>query len=1090
MTIPTMDELEVDALEIRFGTDTFTRGSKYFEEGRVGQVTWDRRASTLSSRVRGNRATPYSTVATMSTRMGAIVAVEYGRCNCPVVFNCKHAVALILQAKADSVRTPTRGPVNTAGHWSQVLASVISAKPAELDRPSSGRIRVGLQLGLEPSVDRADAIRLLARPVMFNERKAWVGGGVSWSSLPSTTDRRVQRQVDILRELYALHQVRSRGRSAYSFQRTDSATIDLADISGRLLWDLLGEAREVELPLINAHRILGEIPWPGEGEFTVDITSGDSGSLSVVGRITLDSTIIPPNRRSFLGNDGSGIVYWDDEAHTNHATREFRLARLSRPVPSALRRIATTIDPIEIPSSDRADFTTKYLPALERASDVVSSDGSYTAPVVTGPELHITVTHTGDNRLTFAAQWRYYLDSAELDYPADVYRSAEGIRDPDSEVALLRRVLPVLSRPPGNEFISFTAVGIAAGILVTDQLPLLNEYDNVYVTTVGELPDFRNVSDDVGISLSTNAIRGDNDWFDLGIAVTVDGTDVELATVITAIARGETHLMLSDGRFFSLERSSLLTLRRLVEEARSLQDNVNGPLRISRYQASLWEELAELGEVTRQATAWREQVTALLKLDSIPPQPAPAGIGAQLRPYQLEGYSWLLFLWTHGLGGILADDMGLGKTIQALAMITKIRESGTLPAPFLIVAPTSVVHNWAKEAEKFAPDLNVVTAGETRARRRGPVGDIALGADIVVTSYTVFRLDYEDFEAVSWSGLILDEAQYVKNHKSKSYQCARRLSAPYKLAITGTPMENNVMELWSLLSITAPGLFPSPKKFTDNYRNPIEKDGDTEQLRTLRRRIKPLVLRRSKDTVVQDLPPKQEQTVEVDLHPRHQRVYETRLARERQKILGLLDDFQRNRVTILQSLTTLRQLSLDASLVDEKHSDIPSAKIDELVDQLHEIIEGGHRALVFSQFTRFLALVRDRLESEGIALVYLDGSTRNRGDVVERFRSGEAPVFLISLKAGGVGLTLTEADYCFVLDPWWNPATEAQAVDRAHRIGQARTVFVNRYVARGTIEEKVMQLKERKAKLFASVMDDGGAFAGGLTADDIRGLIE
>lgn len=214
------------------------------------------------------------------------------------------------------------------------------------------------------------------------------------------------------------------------------------------------------------------------------------------------------------------------------------------------------------------------------------------------------------------------------------------------------------------------------------------------------------------------------------------------------------------------------------------------------------------------------------------------------------------------------------------------------------------------------------------------------------------------------------------------------------------------------------------------------------------------------------------------------------MARERQKILGLLDDFQRNRVTILQSLTILRQLSLDASLVDEKHSDIPSAKIDELVDQLHEIIEGGHRALVFSQFTRFLSLVRDRLESEGIALVYLDGSTRNRGDVVERFRSGKAPVFLISLKAGGVGLTLTEADYCFVLDPWWNPATEAQAVDRAHRIGQARTVFVNRYVARGTIEEKVMDLKERKAKLFASVMDDGGAFAGGLTADDIRGLIE
>lgn len=230
--------------------------------------------------------------------------------------------------------------------------------------------------------------------------------------------------------------------------------------------------------------------------------------------------------------------------------------------------------------------------------------------------------------------------------------------------------------------------------------------------------------------------------------------------------------------------------------------------------------------------------------------------------------------------------------------------------------------------------------------------------------------------------------------------------------------------------------------------------------------------------------------MEVELNPRHRRIYETRLARERQKILGLLHDFQRNRVLILRSLTILRQLSLDVALVEPEHDDIPSAKIEELVAQLTEVIAGGHRALVFSQFTRFLGRIRDRLEAEGITLAYLDGSTRDRAETVERFRSGQATVFLISLKAGGVGLTLTEADYCFVLDPWWNPATEAQAVDRAHRIGQTRTVFVHRYIASGTIEEKVMELKARKAKLFSSVMDDGGAFAGGLTADDIRTLLE
>jgi SNF2 family DNA or RNA helicase len=314
------------------------------------------------------------------------------------------------------------------------------------------------------------------------------------------------------------------------------------------------------------------------------------------------------------------------------------------------------------------------------------------------------------------------------------------------------------------------------------------------------------------------------------------------------------------------------------------------------------------------------------------------------------------------------------------------------------------------------------------------------------------------------------------------------LDTPFKLAITGTPMENNLMELWSLLSITAPGLFPNPTKFGEYYQRPIEKGGDAELLARLRRRIRPLLLRRTKEDVVPDLPPKQEQILELELHPRHRKLYQTYLKREQQKVLRLLDDVDRNRFTILQSITLLRQLSLDPRLVDEKHSGIPNVKIDVLLEQLQDVIAGGHRALVFSQFTAFLDLVRSRLDAEGVSYSYLDGATRKRTKVLEEFKSGATSVFVISLKAGGFGLNLTEADYCFLLDPWWNPATEAQAVDRTHRIGQTRQVMAYRFVARDTIEEKVMALKERKQQLFAGVFDADAAFSSALTAADIRAL--
>ena len=606
---------------------------------------------------------------------------------------------------------------------------------------------------------------------------------------------------------------------------------------------------------------------------------------------------------------------------------------------------------------------------------------------------------------------------------------------------------------------------------------------------IGDPVDYREAGGSLVIAVTTDAVPGETDWFDLGVTISIEGKQVPFVSVFTAIASGQSHLLLSDGAYFALDKPELVKLRQLIEEARALTDAEAGPPRISRFQVGLFDELAELGVVTRQADEWRRQVDGLRALQGLEPAAAPDRLHAELRPYQAEGFSWLATLYTHGLGGILADDMGLGKTIQALALICHVRQQNPGMAPFLVVAPASVVANWAAEAARFAPELSVVPLYDTLRRAGADLDELAASAHIVVTSYTLFRLDFDAHADRAWSGLILDEAQYVKNHHAKTYQCARRLTAPFKLAITGTPMENNLMELWSLLSITAPGLFPSPTKFADFYAKPIEKTGDPELLALFRRRIKPLVKRRTKELVAAELPPKQEQVLEIELPPRHRTLYDKRLARERQKVLGLLDDVHRNRFTILKSLTVLRQMALHPGLVDAAHDTLACAKIDALTEHLHDVVGGGHRALVFSQFTRFLGRVRDRLDAEGIDYCYLDGRTRNRAAAIQRFKDGDAPVFLISLKAGGFGLNLTEADYCFLLDPWWNPASEAQAIDRAHRIGQTRNVMAYRLIARDTIEDKVMALNTRKAKLFASVIDDGNAFGSTLSADDIRGLL-
>jgi hypothetical protein len=1131
-------EVDLASFQVTVGPVGCADGAAAVKRGAIVQMAWEASRQMLTGTVRDGGGEIRTVSASFRASHGFPLRFKEGYCSCAQATNCVHVAALVLAA-TDETLLPAPMPDGATARrsalpWEQSLDSLLGTAQGAAEPPAdeaAALAPLAVELSLvqntpepirspvyssyngrneQPGDDPTRRYKLQARLVQPGRLGGWVAGNLSWSRLDYMLlrDEFPAVHVRLLHELFALHRASATqhpyyysGGYSYGTYGGDQKYLDLSACESRQLWPVLEQAHAAGLPLVYRGK-QGAMPAPGQAELSMDVTSDGTTLLLAPVIKTADGLDAVPLR--FIGSEGHGLVYADraqvaDAKGGSAELVRFRLARLAHPVPAQLQQLAMADERLVVPESGQAAFLSKYYPRLRRTAAVTSSDGSFTAPEISGPALVMRAAYTRGHRVDIRWEWSYQVGGTEL--RAVLGAKPDPFRDLEAEAAALRDLalpagLPGVPREGAlRGQAEHTFRGLDTMTFSTEVLPLLAGRDDVRVEITGEVPDYREAGDSLEIGVSAEERAGDRDWFDLGITITVEGHAVPFTELFVALASGQSHLLLPDGAYFALDKPELSALARLIDEARSLQDQPDGALRISRFQAGLWEELAALGEVSRQAASWQQQVRGLLAIEEIEGAPVPEKLRATLRPYQLAGFQWLAFLWTYGLGGILADDMGLGKTVQTLALLQHAKDvrgreaAGPVPpAPFLIVAPTSVLSNWAAEAERFTPDLKVVTISDTFARRGARLADVIAGADAVVTSYTLLRLDFEAYGSVEWSGLFLDEAQYVKNHQSKAYQCARRVAAPFKVAITGTPMENNLMELWSLLSITAPGLFPSPDRFKEYYSRPIERGGNSELLSQLRRRIRPLILRRTKEQVAADLPEKQEQLLEVELSPRHRKVYQTHLQRERQKVLGLLDDVNHNRFTILRSLTLLRQLSLSAALVDPELADIPSAKIDALAEQIADVVGGGHRALVFSQFTRFLRMARTRLEAAGVECCYLDGTTTNRASVISGFKEGTAPVFLISLKAGGFGLNLTEADYCFLLDPWWNPATEAQAVDRTHRIGQTRNVMVYRLIASGTIEEKVMALKARKAELFSSVIDSDGAFSSALSAEDIRAL--
>ena len=580
-------------------------------------------------------------------------------------------------------------------------------------------------------------------------------------------------------------------------------------------------------------------------------------------------------------------------------------------------------------------------------------------------------------------------------------------------------------------------------------------------------------------------------WFDLGVVFASSGGQTfSAADIQRLLLSGQSHARLKNGKLAIIDTGAVEELQEVLLDCAPQQHP--GGYRIDNTQAAFLESTLKQhpGWKLESPPAWRERVArqsgaAMLEC------PPLGNLDSVLRPYQKQGVAWLRFLRDNGFGGILADEMGLGKTLQALALMRFVRQAQPSRGPMLVVCPTSLVFNWLAEARKFTPELKTLAL---QGPDRHSLFDQVPEHDVVVTSYALIRRDAERYRALEFDTVVLDEAQHIKNRQTQNAQAVKSIKTQNRLVLTGTPLENSVLDLWSIFDFLMPGYLGSAPDFRERYELPIAREKDSRAQERLARRLRPFLLRRLKKEVAPDLPDRLEQVSFCELTIEQRGVYQQLIEASRKEVLEAVgaQGIQQSRMVVLNALLRLRQVCCDLRLLklDGVEPATASGKLDLFGELLEEVIDGGHRVLVFSQFVSMLSILKEKLTEEGIDYCYLDGSTTDRAAVVNRFQtSANVPVFLISLKAGGVGLNLTGADTVIHFDPWWNPAVEDQATDRAHRIGQTRVVTSYKLITRETVEEKILLLQNRKREVIRTMLGGEEQLAASLTWEEIQELL-
>jgi superfamily II DNA or RNA helicase len=1087
-------------------------GRAYAARGAVRDLSFSADGDVISAEVKGSAPQPYGVRITLHRRQVGGVTFD-GICSCPVGINCKHVVAALVVARRRLVDGPFRAsPPLPAGapaapamppevsDWLRQLAAV--GEESSEDYPPDVRQRVLYVVA--PTARTIGPLSLSVAAIAVTLRKdgsfranKGVPAHAGTARYLRPSDRAILRRIEPLR--YAsegllrdadppdlLRRIIATGRGRWA--AVDGVPLrDGPMRAGKLTWRLEADGRQ--RPALELEEGLLGLALPAP--WYADAASGELGAvdLGVPAHIAARLLVAPP-----IPAEAAPLV----------------AAELARRLSSPAVAVPATLEaptPLSGPPVPRLILTAgavltylsrAYGRDFERPSEPVPiARLSYRyGPVVVPHDLRGQYAVHQSGAATIASSGRLY--ELRRDVAAE-RASVVRLKGIGFEAAAL---MPPLNPPAGADAFLLdnqTEDDPDWLFVLQEELPALRA-DGWEVEIAADFP-IRLVEADGPLEARLEEGSG-IDWLDLHLGVTVAGQRVDLVPVLLDLIAsgvepdefgdGPVLLPLPDGRLLTLPAAQILPiLRSLMElfEAGAL-DPEAGRLGFTRMDAADLAGLEEASGIIWQGGEALRALGAQLRAaaGSIPPAVLPADFMGTLRPYQAQGVAWLQFLRSAGLGGVLADDMGLGKTVQTLAHLAIEQAEGRLDRPALIVCPTSLIPNWLREAARFAPTLRVLPLhGPTRKQRFGEIA----AHDLVLTTYPLLTRDQEVLTTQEWHLVVLDEAQTIKNPNAETTRQALQLRARQRLCLSGTPLQNHLGELWSLFDFLAPGFLGSARSFRSRYRIPIEKHGDAERQAALHRRVRPFLLRRAKQEVVTELPPKTEITEVVEMEPPQRAVYEAIRLSMHAKVKRAVAEkgLARSGIIILDALLKLRQACCDPRLLSMTSAQkAGSAKLERLLDLLGILLDEGRRVLIFSQFTSMLALIEAALSKAGIPYVLLTGETRDREAPVRLFQSGEVPVFLISLKAGGVGLNLTAADTVVHYDPWWNPAVEDQATDRAHRIGQDKQVFVHRLVALGTIEEKMEVLKERKRALVASVLDaeHGGALR--LTEADLEDL--
>ncbi len=741
---------------------------------------------------------------------------------------------------------------------------------------------------------------------------------------------------------------------------------------------------------------------------------------------------------------------------------------------------------------EAADFIQNYLPLLSRKPEVVLPENFFVPHVLQEkPEAHYKLyEEEGSDKLVLNLNFSYGSRVVtphlhEEDVLVEFEEEGKKIlvrRDMDFEREALegfyeqgfKRISADRFETGGEEALDFISAG----------LPSLQKIGKVDMEE--DLASFRLMGTLGEGQIKAKAVQNSIDWLDLQLYFEIEGVQIPYETVQALVAQQKRYIKIPQKGFVKIDLEDFAHLEEKISELEAEVDE-NGVLRVSQFHSAYLDETFQVDWGASQDLG--AMARSLRITDRIPETALPENLKSVLREYQHRGYDWLSFLHDHRFHGILADDMGLGKTLQSLCYLLDRRERFG-PKPNLVLAPTSVVFNWANEAKKFTPQLKVVVlTGPSRAELYPQMEQ----ADLVITSYAIYRRDVEILSQQDWRTVILDEAQNIKNFRSKTALLVKEIKSEQRWALTGTPLENRLSELWSIFDFLMPGFLGSYPHFKRKYQQPIENQQSVIHLERLKKRIYPFILRRLKNEVAKELPPKTEVTSLCEMTPEQTKLYQEVLATCRKQVFAEVEKkgIEKSHVSILTALLRLRQVCCHPELLgpqfEKRKAD--SGKMDAFKDLVTEVIDEGHRILVFSQFVEMLSLLRSWLESQQIAYEYLDGRTRKREEKVTRFNENpDIPVFLVSLRAGGTGLNLTGADYVIHYDPWWNPAVQDQATDRVHRIGQKKHVFSYKLITKDSVEEKILLLQEKKRSLARELLSSDAGIGKRLTYEDLEYL--